>query len=146
MKTLKLIGKIILFLSLTIIVWFLAIYIFGEVLKLNNNVSGGAAYLLVLYFWGTYFLYKEKILKIFGIILFTLGVLINLMLIASPYDVRIEYATTRIFILPALAAGIFLVCRKGVANKIFGILLLLTTIFSFLLGLFFMIGNLPNYN
>jgi hypothetical protein len=146
MKTLKLIGKIILSLSLTVIFWFTAIYILGEIFKLNNNVSGGVAHLSVLYFWGIYFLNKENFLKILGGIFFTIGVLINLILIASPYEIQIEYATTRIFVIPALAAGIYLVFRHSIASKVFGILLLITTIFCFLLGLFFMIGNLPGFD
>jgi|GEM_PF-953662 len=142
MKIVKLIAKIILFLVLTIIVWFLAIYIFGVVLKLNNNVSGGVAYLLVFYPWGIYFLNKEKFLKIIGIVSFTLGVMFNLLLVASPYDTNAEYASTRAFALSALAAGIYLICRKSVPSKIFGILLLIITILSFILGFFFMVGNM----
>jgi len=142
MKTYKLIAKIILYLVLTIVVWALAIYILSEVFKQNNNVSGGVAYSLVLYPWGIYFLNKEKVLRIFGVILFTLAVFSNLLLIASPYDTNAEYASTRFFALPAIAAGIYLICRKTVASRILGILLLVITVLNFVLGLFFMIGNM----
>jgi len=142
MKTFKLIVKIILFVILTIIAWALAIYILGEVFKQNNNVSGGVAYSIVFYPWGIYFLNKKRALKIFGVILFSLGVMLNLLLIASPYDTNAEYASTRFFALPALAAGIYLICRKTVASRILGILLLIITVLNFILGLFFMIGNM----
>jgi len=142
MNTFKLIAKIILFTVLTIVVWFLAIYILGEVFKLNNNVSGGVAYSLVFYPWGIYFMNKERGLKIFGTVLFTLGVLSNLLLVASPYDDNAEYASTRFFALLTIAAGIYLICRKEKVSKIFGILLLVATILNFILGLFFMIGNI----
>jgi hypothetical protein len=139
MNTFKLIAKIVLFLFLTIIVWSLTIYILSEVYKLNNYVSGGVAYSIVLYTWGIYFLNKEKI---FGAILFTLAVMSNLLLIATPYNTNSEYASTRFFALITTAAGIYLICRKPVASKIFGILLLVFTVLNFILGLFFMIGNL----
>lgn len=142
MKTIKLIAKVIMFLVLTIIVWFLMIYIFGEVYKFNNNVSGGIAYSVVFYPWGIYFLNKEKALKTFGKILFTLGAILNLILVASPYDTNAEYASTRIFVLPALAAGIYLICRKSIGLKKYGISLLIITVLCFLMGLFYMIGNM----
>ena len=146
MKTFKLLLKIILYLVITVIVWFAVIGILGGGFKLNNNVSGGVAYLSVLYFWGIYFSRKEKFIKIFGIILYTLGVLINLVLVASPYDNKAEYASTRIFTLPALAAGIYLICRHEAAAKVFGILLVIFTILSFGFGFFFMVGNTTEFN
>lgn len=141
-KTFKLIFKIILLFILTVIVWAVAIYILGEVYKQNNNVSGGVAYSIVLYPWGIYFMNKSGGQKILGVILFTLAVLSNFLLIASPYDTNAEYASTRFFALPAIAAGIYLICRKTVASKILGILLLVATVLSFVLGLLFMIGNI----
>jgi len=142
MKTVKLIAKIILFLCLTIIVWSLIIYVLSEVYKFDNNVSGGLAYSVVLYSWGIYFLNKQKVLKVFGVILFTLAVISNLLLVASPYDTNAEYASTRFFTLPSLAAGIYLIFRKSITSRIFGILLLIFTVLNFLLGVFFMIGNM----
>lgn len=145
MKTFKLIGKIILGSVLTILYWFLAIYILGELLKFNNNVSGGMAYLGVFYFWGIYFLAQKNYWKILGIISYVLAVLFNLVLIASPYDNNTEYASTRFFTLISLAAAIYLICRKEIASKVFGIILIIITILSFVLGFFFMVGNMPEF-
>lgn len=142
LKFLKAFGFFILYLFLTLVVSGIIVYLLSVVWKQNNNVTGGVWYSVVGYFWGIFFLQKHGFAKLVGIVLFTLTVLSNLLLVASPYDTQAEFISTRIFILVALAAGIYLIFRRSVASKIFGILLLLVSIFAALLGSFFMIGNL----
>lgn len=135
-------GFFILYLFLTALVSGIIVYLLGTVWKQNNNVTGGVWYSVVGYFWGIFFLQKQGWVKFAGIVLFTLTVGSNLLLISSPYDSQAEFISTRIFIVTALGAGIYLIFRRSVASKIFGILLLLTSIFAALLGAFFMMGNL----
>lgn len=142
LKFLKGFGFFVLYLFLTLLASGVIVYLLGTVWKQNNNVTGGVWYSVIGYFWGIFFLQKQSWVKIAGIVLFALTVGSNLLLISSPYDSQAEFISTRIFIVTALGAGIYLIFRRSVASKIFGILLLLTSIFAALLGAFFMMGNL----
>jgi len=135
---LKSFGFFILYLFLTLLIVGTLIYLLGTVWGLNNNVTGGVPFLLICYFWGIFFLRKQGFKKFLGIALFTLGVLLNLLLVSSPYNKQAEFISTRIFIIPAIGAGIFLIFRQSIASRIFGILLVIISIFAALLGAVFM--------
>ena len=135
-------GFFVLYLFLTLLVSGILVYLLGTVWKQNNNVVGGVWYSVVGYFWGIFFLQKQGFKKIVGIVLFTLAVLVNLMLIASPYDSQAEFISTRIFIATALGAGIYLIFRRSIASRIFGILLVIVSIFAGLVGAVFMSAKL----
>jgi len=98
--------------------------------------------MLSFYFWGGFFLFKTNWQKAIGIISYTLGVLFNFVILASPYNSQKEFISTRIFILFGWAAGIFLICRKSWTSRIFGILVILLTLPFAVLGSIFMYGKL----
>lgn len=98
----------------------------------------GLPILLVLYFWGSFFLFKQKWTKALGVILFLLAYIWNFIMMASPYDTQEEFKSTRIFILFGLAAGTFLIFRRSITSRIFGILIIITTILAALMGSIFM--------
>jgi len=135
-------GLFILFLFSTLLIAGILVYLLGNIWGLNNYLTAGVPYLLIGYFWGVFFLQKQKLKKIVGIIMFTLTVLINLLLVSSPYNNKTEFISTRVFIITALGSGIFLIFRQSIVSRIFGILLLIISIFAALLGAVFMSAKL----
>jgi len=135
-------GIVALFLVLTGIVIFLFDFLLRKIWLSNNNVTVGIPFILALYFWGGYFLRKEKWLKGIGIFFYTLGVLYTFIMLASPYDSQKEFIPTRIFLLFGWAAGIYLICRKSWTSRIFGIIVVLLTLPMSLLGSMFMYDKL----
>lgn len=129
-----------LFLTFLFIVFF--DYLFVTIWGLNKNLSIGIPLMLSLYFWGGFFLFRKNWQKAVGIVLYTLGVLFNFVMLASPYDTQKEFTATRVFVLFGWAAGIYLIARKGWASIIFGILVILLTLPAALLGSIFMYGKL----
>lgn len=93
------------------------------------------------YFWGIFYLYKHGFRKVIGSILFTVSVLMNLILVATPYDTQAEFVSTRMFTVSALGASIFLIFRRSNFAKITGILLLIISIFSLFLGAILMMAK-----
>jgi len=138
----KKLGLVFLALISTFVFVFLFDYLFGKVWKINNNLSVGIPFMLSLYFWGVFFLRRQKWQKAIGIILYTIGVLYTFIMLASPYDSQKEFIATRVFILFGWAAGIYLIARKGWASIIFGILVILLTLPMAILGSIFMYGKL----
>ncbi len=126
----------------TFVFIFLFYFLFGNVWKINNNLSVGIPLMLSLYFWGGFFLFKTNWQKAIGIVSYTLGVFFNFVMLASPYNSQKEFISTRVFILFGWAAGIFLICRKSWTSRIFGILVILLTLPFAVLGSIFMYGKL----
>lgn len=137
-NVLKGFGFFILYLFLTLLVAGILVYLFISVWKQNNFVAAGVPYLLIGYFWGIFYLGKHGFRKFVGIVFFTLAVLMNLLLIAIPYNAQTEFISTRFFILTALGSGIYLIFRRSVTSRIFGILILIISILAALLGSVFM--------
>ena len=135
-------GIVVLFVILTGIIIFLLDFLLRKVFGSNNNLTVGLPFILALYFWGGYFLRKEKWLKGIGIFFYTLGVLYTFIMLASPYDLQGEFISTRIFLLFGWAAGIYLICRKSWTSRIFGIIVVLLTLPMSLLGSIFMYDKL----
>lgn len=135
-ELLKKTGLLAVFILVTCIIFiFLASVL--QYFKLNESVVFGVPLILVLYFWGGYFLRKHGWSKVFGIVLFLMAIALNFVFISSPYDTASEFKATRVFLPFLLLASIFLILRKGKILRLMGILVIILTILSALLGLVF---------
>jgi len=98
--------------------------------------------ILALFFWGIILLRAHGFAKIMGVVFFLTAVLSNLLLLATPYDTQAEFTATRIYIITGLASGIYLIFRKSIASRIFGISIIIT-ILAALFGAMFVFVKLP---
>ena len=135
-ELLKKIGLLAVFILVTCIIFiFLASVL--QYFKLNESVVFGVPLILVLYFWGGYFLRKQGWSKAFGIVLFIVAIALNFVFISSPYDTASEFKATRVFLLFPLLASIFLILRKGKISRLMGVLVIILTVIVALLGAVF---------
>ena len=138
---LKKIGFFLLYLTLTLIFIGVAIYIMDNVYHLYKYVLA-LPMILALFFWGIILLRTHGFAKIMGVVFFLTAVLSNLLLLATPYDTQAEFTATRIYIITGLASGIYLIFRKSIASRIFGISIIIT-ILAALFGAMFVFVKLP---
>jgi len=143
MKFFKALGLLILYVFLTFVFLVVAGYIFNNFLGFSEATVYGSIFSIIILFWGGYLLSQKGYKNTIGIIIYTIGVLYNFMIIASPYDTREEYAATRILILFSLASGIFLRFRPGKVSKMIGMLIIIISILSMLLGAAFLWMKTP---
>ena len=139
----KALGLFLLYAALTFIFVGIAGYVFGDVLAFEENAVYGSLFVIIILFWSGYLLSKKGYKNKIGIVFFSIGIILDQIMISSPYDTREEYAAARVFIIYGIVAGVYLILRKSRLSRIFGIITIIISVFSMLLGAVFLWMKTP---
>ncbi|HEY4498130.1 MAG TPA: hypothetical protein VJA63_00635 [Candidatus Paceibacterota bacterium] len=132
----KKIGLPVFFVLATFISFVLLISIL-KYFKFSETVAVGLPEIFVVYFWGGYFLRKRGWPKALGSVLILVAIALNLVFISSPYNNAGEFKETRVFLLPLILSGVFLVLQEGKPLRLLGVLAIILAILGAFWGALF---------